>query len=328
MCNIQIINNLLKYFKEYKVLINSFLRDLLKILNNIVNNAKQFIYYLNESQLRFSFLILFLVLSCEQLTPKNEKVIARVGEIYLYVSDLEGQLTAFSNKSDSLLKARNFIDSWAKSQLIIQLAEQNLKKEALEDLEKLIKNYRNELYANTYLQSVVNTSLDTLVSTYEIDSFLIANNNAFKLNAPLYKARFIHLPPDNVDQFEIQRSFERFNQKDQLFLDSLSFQFYDFLLSDSIWLNRRDLINEIAFLSKQNPDQYLKKSQFFRVEDSLGVYLLYIKEFLEKGATAPRSLVESTIENIIRNQKKLKFIKQFEKEILQDAINSKNYETY
>ena len=310
------------------MLVSSFLTDLLKNWDNIVNNVKRFIYSLNESALRFSFLLLFLFLSCEQLTPKNEKVIARVGEIYLYASDLEGQLTAFNNKSDSLLKTRNFIDSWAKSQLLIQLAEQNLKNEALEDLEELVKNYRNELYANTYLQSVVNTSLDTFVSTNEIDSFLIANNSAFKLNAPLYKARFIHLPPDNVDQFEIQRSFERFNQKDQLFLDSLSFQFYDFLLSDSIWLNRRDLINEIAFLSKQNPDQYLKKSQFFRVEDSLGVYLLYIKEFLEKGATAPRSLVESTIENIIRNQKKLKFIKQFEKEILQDAIKSKNYETY
>ena len=310
------------------MLVNSFLTDLLKNWDNIVNNVKRFIYSLNESPLRFSFLLLFLFLSCEQLTPKNEKVIARVGEIYLYASDLEGQLTAYNNRSDSLLKTRNFIDSWAKSQLLIQLAEQNLKNEALEDLEELVKNYRNELYANTYLQSVVNTSLDTLVSTNEIDSFLIANNSAFKLNAPLYKARFIHLPPDNVDQFEIQRSFERFNQKDQLFLDSLSFQFYDFLLSDSIWLNRRDLINEIAFLSKQNPDQYLKKSQFFRVEDSLGVYLLYIKEFLEKGATAPRSLVESTIENIIRNQKKLKFIKQFEKEILQDAIKSKNYETY
>ncbi|MGB1455058.1 MAG: peptidyl-prolyl cis-trans isomerase [Flavobacteriaceae bacterium] len=310
------------------MLVDSFLTNLFKSWDNIVNNVKRFIYSLNESALRFSFLLLFLFLSCEQLTPKNEKVIARVGEIYLYASDLEGQLTAYNNRSDSLLKTRNFIDSWAKSQLLIQLAEQNLKNEALEDLEELVKNYRNELYANTYLQSVVNTSLDTLVSTNEIDSFLIANNSAFKLNAPLYKARFIHLPPDNVDQFEIQRSFERFNQKDQLFLDSLSFQFYDFLLSDSIWLNRRDLINEIAFLSKQNPDQYLKKSQFFRVEDSLGVYLLYIKEFLEKGATAPRSLVESTIENIIRNQKKLKFIKQFEKEILQDAIKSKNYETY
>lgn len=310
------------------MLVDSFLTDLLKNWDNIVNNVKRFIYSLNESPLRFSFLLLFLFLSCEQLTPKNEKVIARVGEIYLYASDLEGQLTAYNNRSDSLLKTRNFIDSWAKSQLLIQLAEQNLKNEALEDLEELVKNYRNELYANTYLQSVVNTSLDTWVSTNEIDSFLIANNSAFKLNAPLYKARFIHLPPDNVDQFEIQRSFERFNQKDQLFLDSLSFQFYDFLLSDSIWLNRKDLINEIAFLSKQNPDQYLKKSQFFRVEDSLGVYLLYIKEFLEKGATAPRSLVESTIENIIRNQKKLKFIKQFEKEILQDAIKSKNYETY
>lgn len=309
------------------MLVNSFLRDLLKVINIFVNKVIQFIFrsYHHASVL---FVILFLALSCDQLTPKNEKVIARVGEVYLYASDLEKQLSTFSNKSDSLLKTRNLIDSWAKSQLLIQLAERNLEEEALQDLKDLVLNYKNELYANTYLQSAVNTTLDTLVTIREIDSFLLANNSAFKLNSPLYQARFIHLPPDNVDQYEIQRSFERFNDQDRHFLDSLSFQFYNFLLADSIWLNRRDLINEIDFLNRENPDSYLKKSQFFRVEDSLGVYLFYIKEFLEKGDTAPRSLVKSTIENIIRNQKKLKFIKQFEKEILQDAIKSKNYETY
>jgi len=79
-------------------------------------------------------------------------------------------------------------------------------------------------------------------------------------------------------------------------------------------------------LNQENPDKYLKKSQFFRVEDSLGVYLLYIDEF-KKGETAPRIILESTIKNIIRNQRKLKFTKQFEKDIIQDAIKSKTYET-
>ena len=195
-------------------------------------------------------------------------------------------------------------------------------------MEKLIDQYRVELYTNAYIQSVVNTSLDTIVSTVEIDSFLQTNKGVFKLNAPLYKARFIHLPPDNVDQNEIQRSFQRFNQEDRYFLDSLSFQYYNYLLADNIWLNKRDIMSEVSFLDRENPDKYLKKSQFFRVEDSLGVYLLYIAELLEKGETAPRVILESTIKNIIRNQRKLKFTKQFEKDIVQDAIKSKTYETY
>ena len=279
-------------------------------------------------QIACFFMILGSLISCADWSTENDRVVARVGDVYLYSSDFEEELGDFIDETDSILKTRNYIDSWAKSQLFVQTTKRNLPNSELDDLEELIDQYRVELYTNAYIQSVVNTSLDTIVSTVEIDSFLQTNQGIFKLNAPLYKARFIHLPPDNVDQNEIQRSFQRFNQEDRYFLDSLSFQYYNYLLADSIWLNKRDLMSEVSFLDKENPDKYLKKSQFFRVEDSLGVYLLYIDKLLEKGETAPRVMLESTIKNIIRNQRKLKFTKQFEKDIVQDAIKSKTYETY
>jgi hypothetical protein len=279
-------------------------------------------------QISTFFIILCSVISCVDWSTENDRVVARVDDVYLYSSDFEEGLGDFIDETDSILKTRNYIDSWAKSQLFVQTAKRNLLDSELDDMEELIDQYRVELYTNAYIQSVVNTSLDTIVSTVEIDSFLQTNKGVFKLNAPLYKARFIHLPPDNVDQNEIQRSFQRFNQEDRYFLDSLSFQYYNYLLADNIWLNKRDIMSEVSFLDRENPDKYLKKSQFFRVEDSLGVYLLYIAELLEKGETAPRVILESTIKNIIRNQRKLKFTKQFEKDIVQDAIKSKTYETY
>jgi len=279
-------------------------------------------------QITCFFMILGSLISCADWSTENDRVVARVGDVYLYSSDFEEELGDFIDETDSILKTRNYIDSWAKSQLFVQTTKRYLPNSELDDLEELIDQYRVELYTNAYIQSVVNTSLDTIVSTVEIDSFLQANQGVFELNAPLYKARFIHLPPDNVDQNEIQRSFQRFNKEDRYFLDSLSFQYYNYLLADSIWLNKRDLMLEVSFLNRENPDKYLKKSQFFRVEDSLGVYLFYIDELLEKGKTAPRVMLESTIKNIIRNQRKLKFTEQFEKDIIQDAIKSKTYETY
>lgn len=307
---------------------HNFLRNLLKSESTMRYNLYRNLFPVSLYVILSGLFFILVPISCSEFAPKNEKVIARVGEVYLYASDFEDQLVTIKDRSDSLLRVRNYIDNWAKDQLLIQLAERNLKNESLIELEELVSNYRAEIYSNTYLQSVVNNTLDTLLTAQEIDSFLYANKAAFKLNTPLYKVRYIHLPPDNVDQDEIQRSFERFNKEDRLFLDSLSFQFYNFLLADSIWLNKRDLTNEVIFLNNENAVDYLKKSKFFRVEDSLGVYLLYIKDFLEKGNTAPRILVESTIKNIILNQKKLKFIKQFENDILRDALQSKNYEIY
>ena len=302
---------------------------LLKINKKIINIYTIFVsFYVKSARILVFILVLCSVLSCADWSTENDRVVARVGDVYLYSSDFQKELGEFIDDTDSILKSRNYIDSWARSQLFVQTAKRNLSDSVLGDMEQLIDQYRIELFTNAYVQSVVNTSLDTIVSTVEIDSFLEANQGVFKINTPLYKARFIHLPPDNVDQYEIQRSFQRFNQEDRYFLDSLSFQYYNYLLKDSIWLNKRKLISELSFLDRENPDKYLKKSQFFRVEDSLGVYLLFIEDLLKKGETAPRVMLESTIKNIIRNQRKLKFTKQFEKDIVQDAIKSKTYETY
>jgi hypothetical protein len=60
----------------------------------------------------------------------------------------------------------------------------------------------------------------------------------------------------------------------------------------------------------------------------LGVYLFFVKDFLKKGELAPREVLETSIKNIILNQRQLKFTKQFEKEIIQDAIQSKTFEIY
>ena len=328
-CNLQIINKLLKLFEQFKILKINIIHYLLKINQKIINIYTIFVpFHVKAARILVFILVLCSVLSCADWSTENDRVVARVGDVYLYWSDFQKELGEFIDDPDSILKTRNYIDSWARSQLFVQTAKRNLPDSVLGDMEQLIDQYRIELYTNAYVQSVVNTSLDTIVSTVEIDSFLEANQGVFKINAPLYKARFIHLPPDNVDQYEIQRSFQRFNQEDRYFLDSLSFQYYNYLLKDSIWLNKRKLISELSFLDRANPDKYLKKSQFFRVEDSLGVYLLYIDDLLKKGETAPRVMLESTIKNIIRNQRKLKFTKQFEKDIVQDAIKSKTYETY
>ena len=134
-----------------------------------------------------------------------------------------------------------------------------------------------------------------------MQNFLSDNEELFKLRAPLFQVRYIHLPPDNVDQFEIQRSFQRFDAYDRKFLDSLSFQFYNFILSDSLWIDKSNLTSTVSFLDRKNFKKYIRKLKFFKIEDSLGVYLFYLRNYLEKGDIAPSQVVKTTIKNIILN---------------------------
>ena len=136
------------------------------------------------------------------------------------------------------------------------------------------------------------------------------------------------MPPENVDQNQIQLSFQRFNNDDKLFLDSLSFQYTNYILSDSLWITRNNLKSKVRFLNQNNFDRYIKKSKLFKIEDTLGVYLFLVKEILNKGDMAPREITFPTIKNIIINQRKLEFVKKFKQDIIQDAIKSKTYEIY
>ena len=284
-------------------------------------------HYLIQTFL-FSFIFLFISVSCKKFIPDQKDLIARVGSNYLYKDDLVKLLGNPLDYSDSLIKVRSIIDNWARSQLLIQQSKINLPEDDLQGLEFLVDNYRKNLYENTYRKAVISKNLDTLISDYEMQNFLSDNVELFKLKAPLFQVRYIHLPPDNVDQLEIQRSFQRFDAYDRKFLDSLSFQFYNFILTDSLWIDKSNLTSKVSFLDRKNFKKYVRKLKFFKIEDSLRVYLFYLKNYLEKGDIAPNQVIKSTIKNIILNRRKIEFIKKFEKDILHDAIKSKNFEVY
>ena len=280
------------------------------------------------NKIAFNIVLCCLMVSCNKFIPDDNGIIARIGSKYLHINDLKSELSNYRDKTDSLIKLKSLIDSWALNELLIQQAKLNLPESDIFKLEVLVNNYRRDLYSNTYIKSAVSKSLDTLINNFEIQNFLENNQDLFILKAPLFQVRYIHLPPDNVDQSEIQRSFQRFNDFDIKFLDSLSFQFYSYILSDSIWIDKSNLTSQVTFLNQKNFNTYIRKSKFFKIEDTLGVYLFYVKDFLKKGDIAPNTIFKPTIKNIILNRRKLDFIKKFEKDILQDAIKSKKFEVY
>ena len=72
----------------------------------------------------------------------------------------------------------------------------------------------------------------------------------------------------------------------------------------------------------------LKKSEIFEVDNSFQLSLLKIEDYMPKNEIAPLTFVENTIRNIVFNQRKLEFLKNFDKEIINDAIQNKKFETY
>ncbi|MGB5378773.1 MAG: peptidyl-prolyl cis-trans isomerase, partial [Muriicola sp.] len=77
-----------------------------------------------------------------------------------------------------------------------------------------------------------------------------------------------------------------------------------------------------------NEDRYLKKSQFFELEDSLGVYLGKIADVRSINEIAPLTYIKPTIRQVLLNRRKLEFMRRLETEILDEAVKQKEFEIY
>ncbi len=270
---------------------------------------------------------LFGQLSCDSLSVQ-EDVVARVGDQYLYRSELAAAMGTYNSTVDSIQKAKSYITNWAKTRILYQQAIFNLSEADNAHLKKLIHSYEYDLYNATYKERIVSSGLDTLIHEQSIDSVYELKKNLFVLNKPLYQLQYLVVPINNVQLQTIRKSFNTFTEEDLQFLDSLSFQFTRAAYKDSLWINQSELQENLPFLNDENLKLYLKKEVNFEVEVALDVYLFRFLDYKNSGDIAPLDEARVTIRSLIINQRKQNFIKAFEKDLLQDAIQTKKFETY
>jgi hypothetical protein len=283
-----------------------------------------------SSLIFIQFVILALLLiSCDKLNSgTKDRLIARAENHYLYLSDIEKKFNGFNSKEDSLIKVQSFINNWARKKIMYEKSLINLSVGQLSDLELLVENYRSNLFRTVYKESIIKSIIDTIIDQNILISFYNNNKSNFKLKEPLYRIKYLSFPLNNVDSRQIINSFKRFEEKDIDFLDSLSFQFSNYFMADSIWIKKSEVFNKVGIVNANNQDIYLKKTKYYEVKDTLELYLFQLVERLKRNEIAPLSHIESTIKNIVLNKRKIEFLRNFDNEILQDAIKIKKFETY
>lgn len=274
-------------------------------------------------------LLAFALTSCTFFNKTDERVpVARVNDAFLYFDDIEDLVSEGVSKEDSTLVVQHFVNTWATQQLFVDGAVLNLSEEKQESFNKLVRQYKNDLYTKAYIEALVRRSIDTVVSIDEANTYYDVNKEVFKLNEELLKFRYIHVDENMIDFDAIKTKFKRFNKGDKRELDSISIQFKSYSLNDTIWIKVNQVIDKISSINSENKNQLLKKSNFVQLKDSLGVYLMQINDVLLRNDTAPLEYVKSTIDQIVISKRKLELIRELEKDITKDAIKNKQFEIY
>lgn len=269
------------------------------------------------------------MMSCGYFTSKKPaKYVARVNDVYLYETELQQAIPEEITGQDSLVFAHNYIKDWATKQLLLQGAERNLPNKKINSFETMVRDYRQELYIEAYKDMIMTRQMDTAISDTAIKAYYARNELNFKLNEDLVKLRYLKLSKDYPDLDEIKEAFKRFNEEDQGLLADNAWRFKAHSLNDSVWVRLESLYHRIPLLKEDPKNEILKKENFIQLSDSLSLYLIFIKKVRSRDEKAPLSYVKPILRQIILNKRKLKFEKEFEKEITKDALDANTFEIY
>ena len=271
-------------------------------------------------------IILLLVCSCDLPTNEESNAVARVGEDFLFVSDIEDQIGP--NGSDSIQITRRTINEWAEELLYLKKAEINLSSREKKGLEELVSTYRNDLYVKTYKDKAIQSQLDSIVEKEEIESYFEQNKLNFKTNKDLLRGRYVRVRNENYNLRSIRKSIRRFNEDDKVFLDSIALQFTTYSLNDSIWIQASQFFNRLPSISERRYKNFLKNDTFFELQDSLEVYLVVVEEVVLRNDLAPLDYVAPTLNQILINKRKLELMRQLDREIIEEGLLQNIYEVY
>lgn len=270
-----------------------------------------------------------LLFSCNYLKPEAKpEAIARVNDTYLYKEDIKDLVPKGTAKEDSILIVRNFIDRWASQKLLISAAEVNLSDVQKADFDKLIRQYKIDLYTKAYIEEIVKRSVDTVVSDEELRNYYEANKENFKTTGALVRLRYINLVKDNPKYETIKSRFFDFRKSDKKFWDTYALQLKSFAFNDSVWVDMNQVYSKLPFINPDNRDDYIVSGKSIQHADSLDVYLVKVRNVIDRNQIAPFDYIKPTLREVLLNKRKLELIKKFEKEITDDAIKDQKYEIY
>ena len=282
---------------------------------------------MNKAVIIICSILLFIGCNSKRNQIKRN-VVAEVGSTILYYDEMPKLTQRGLNEADSVALIQNYINKWAKRQLLLQKAEDNLSPALKDEIDKQLQETRSNLVIYQYQQQMILEKLDTVLTDAELENYYTSNENSFVLTSNIVKALFIKLPLETPDLNKIRVLARSNDQKDLQKLESICYQFaekFDDFNEDWIPMNR---LTVELHTNIDNEESFLKKNTFLESSDSVSTYLVSIRDYRLRSSLAPFEYVKDDIKRIILNTRRFEFIQSLENGIYNDALKKSSFKIY
>lgn len=273
---------------------------------------------------RVYFILLTLSVSlfaCKKAIQTDEPdALVKVNDRILTRNEVESLIPKGTTSADSLLLAESYIKKWVKDELVLKIAQRNLGSDK-ETTDKLVDAYRRSLLRYRYQEKLIQEKLSDEIQESDVLTYYDTNKEKFVLDKNLIKGLFLKVPADAPNLSEVKTWYKSGNVASLEKIEKYSIQnaaIYEYFFDK--WVDfdeiRNNIPNQIS-----NPESFLRTNKTLEVTDSSYCYLLNIRQVLLKGQVEPFEYAEPRIREILINQRKLDFIKEFEEELYNDALD-------
>ncbi len=275
-------------------------------------------------------LISLLVLSgCKNHSEQPKRVaLAKVGDVTLYFDEVQDIWQPGINPQDSIALLQNYINKWAKKELLVLKAKENLSQDIKDEIEKQVNDARSNLVIYQYQRQMMLEKMDTAITDIEVESYYATNEKNFHLNSNIVKAVFIKVPLETPGIDKIRLWARSGEQKDIQQLETYCYQFaekYDDFNEE--WVTMDKLSVELP-LDISNQDEFLKWNKWYETKDSVSAYMISIRDFKPRYTLAPFEYVKEDIKSIILNNRRFEFLQALETGIYNEALKESTFKIY
>ncbi len=275
---------------------------------------------------------LMLLGGCKPPAPETtpDTVVASAYGHSLKASELIDGLPAGLTPSDSAALAARAVSEWLERQAIVHLAETELPAEE-RDFERTVQRYRESLFIHAYEDRYLRDHLDTSLTTDELQDFLDTQPDLFRLDAPLFRARWMVFAEDQPFPRDVRDLSKQLASKDAEKLSALASRCTDagipFDLEASRWWTWSELGEYVPLESKrasrQQNSRWVSKIEW-KADTALGRpfdqrALLLVTERLPIGAVSPLERVADRIAELLLHRRRNLTLEAMRQQAVQTA---------
>jgi hypothetical protein len=269
-----------------------------------------------------SFLIFFILFLSSCGTGKKEKDGEIMAEAYgesLSRSEMWERMPASITEQDSERVAETAVRNWVRERVLIRMAEDELSADQ-KDLRKRIEAYRRSLMIHELERERVKEELDSNVEEGRIGTYYRENKKEFVLDEPIMKSVHVQLKKDSArylsrfmralrkDSTERSELLRRLCREHALHCNTQANEWSR--LEDLLTRSPIDVDDRKAFLEKRRVQRYDKEDRIF---------LIRILDHRSVRDTAPPSMVEERVKQMIINERKRTIVDRLHKNAFLDA---------